>query len=134
MATRLAARTQVVNVVTPGAAELSVTYTCPVGHSKVIVAAHAFHNDAVPRNVLWELDTGAGFGVTGSDLAQIEFGVAGGVLHHLYGVCIQPLGALGILLRGGQALRWSLEAKTAGTVLTMNLMVDEYVGETPYAH
>ena len=132
MVTRLEARTQPLVIVSAGGAELFVTYTCPLGHAAIIAAANASHNDTVARNPWWELDTGAGFGITGSDLGQIEFGVLPNALHHLYNVMIQPWGALGLMLRAGQALRWNVDVKTNGKVLTMRLMVDEYLGETPY--
>jgi hypothetical protein len=135
MITRLKARTGSVQVVSAGGAETSVTYTVPIGQAISITHAYAFHNDAVARNCWWEKDTGAGFGVTGSDLTQIEFGIVSGQFRQLCDAAnLQMSVKTGqpLQLRAGQSIRWSVHAKTLGAVLTMRLLVDRYLGETPY--
>jgi hypothetical protein len=137
MVARLDARTDSIIVASAGGLETNVTYTVPLGVCVSIIHAYAYHDDLVARNCWWEKDTGLGFGITGSDLTQIEFGVAAGTFRQLYDdsfpgqLFIKKESPL--MLRAGQSIRWSVDPlKTPGAILTMKMIVDKYLGDTAY--
>ena len=112
-------------VVSESGAPIFVNYSPPVGTAVKIIAGYGYHNEGANLTCAFVIvDPGGSCDLhEASTLASLAY-------RQLYDAvnCAEP-----IVLRWGMSLQWSCAAKTPGKAAVMVLLVDEILGETPYA-
>ena len=125
---RLEAR-QVRRVVIGAAGVANQDYVVPVGSALIITNAEGQHNDVAARVSGWSINFNDGMGFR--DVAQPQTLAPYGRFE-FYTATIaawtQPL-----VLRAGMTLRFYVTGLVGAAIASMEIIVDEYVGENPYA-
>jgi hypothetical protein len=125
---RLKAR-QVRMVVIGAAAVNDIDYVVPLGTALVITNAQGQHNDVANRTALWAVNfnDGAGFRnvcqpISLAAYSRLELYVANALRSWS-----QPL-----ILRGGMTIRFNCAGLVGAAIAYIDILADEYLGETPY--
>jgi hypothetical protein len=103
-----------------------VEYAPPIGTAIEVVAGYAWHGEGGNLDCIWQFVDGVT--VTNLDGWAV---LASGAYRHLYA---RVPSALPLIIRYGQRLRFVANLKTITKIAYMVLVIDEYVGETPYGH